>query len=351
MTPIDIFKISENCINTIPDILLQKNLCERNILVISGKTFSKKIADKISHKSIVQRISVESDTITESLQIAETLQKSNINLIIGVGGGKVLDITKRISLIQNIEHISIPTTISNDGLISPISVLKQENGRTISMPGKAPLGVIIDISIFKNLDFKYIQSAAGDILSNLSTTNDWLISSKKHNEDIYDMAYQLSRSSAENMIYFNPKYIEKEEFIRVVISGQISSGFAMGIAGSSRPCSGSEHLLSHAMDYLNIESKSLHGYKVGVLSLFCLYLQKELNQTILEYAKRIQLPFVLSSWRNLTEKELTELFKISRKMRPGRKTILDKFNDKELLSEFHRYDRMIKKTTDYDTTL
>ena len=45
------------------------------------------------------------------------------------------------------------------------------------------------------------------------------------------------------------------------------SGLAMGFSGDSSPCSGSEHLISHAIDYMQI-SNSLHGEQVAVATLF-----------------------------------------------------------------------------------
>ena len=44
----------------------------------------------------------------------------------------------------------------------------------------------------------------------------------------------------------------------------VMSGVAMEVAGSSRPASGSEHLISHAYDSHRGATPSLHGLQVGV---------------------------------------------------------------------------------------
>jgi hypothetical protein len=76
---------------------------------------------------------------------------------------------------------------------------------------------------------------------------------------------------------------------------------------------------------------------VGVLSLFSLYLQDELEDAVLTYANKIQLPFSIESICKTDKVTLLLLFSTSRKMRPGRTTIIDKFTDDELLEKYNDY--------------
>jgi glycerol-1-phosphate dehydrogenase [NAD(P)+] len=50
------------------------------------------------------------------------------------------------------------------------------------------------------------------------------------------------------------------------------NGVAMEVCGSSRPASGSEHLISHALDFLSAEPR-LHGLQVGVATYLISMLQ------------------------------------------------------------------------------
>jgi len=54
------------------------------------------------------------------------------------------------------------------------------------------------------------------------------------------------------------------------------NGIAMEICGSSAPASGSEHLISHAMDKIS-KTPYLHGMQVGISTYLVSLLQK--NQT------------------------------------------------------------------------
>src|SRR5205823_1256733 len=79
------------------------------------------------------------------------------------------------------------------------------------------------------------------------------------------------------------------EGVRTVVEALISCGVAMSIAGSSRPCSGSEHLFSHALDIVAGET-SLHGERTGVGAVLCAYLQGGNWESIQEFLKEIGAP-------------------------------------------------------------
>jgi glycerol-1-phosphate dehydrogenase [NAD(P)+] len=332
-----IFQLGTDIIKDIDKIFESKGIDFKNILIVTGSTYSKKISNTINLKNIIGYEIIIENTFEEADRISKISNNNNIDLIIGVGGGKVLDVVKRVSYLNNIDHISVPTIISNDGLISPISVLKNKYGLTESIGSTMPIGVVIDLNIIINSPIEYIQSAAGDILSNMSATNDWLYAQRTKFEKIDDISFQLSRMSAHSSIYFNYVDLYSKNFIKMIVQGQLNSGIAMELSGTSRPCSGSEHLLSHAIDFLKLSNNRLHGFQVGVLSLFSLYLQDELEDAVLTYANKIQLPFSIESICKTDKVTLLLLFSTSRKMRPGRTTIIDKFTDDELLEKYNDY--------------
>lgn len=338
-----IFQIGNNIVHDLEHIISSKNLIFHKILILSGETFSENLASQIILKNVILREIVYDNTFFEVERINKLVINQDIDLIIGIGGGKVLDLTKRVSFLQKINHISIPTIISNDGLISPICVLKNEEGKSESIAGNMPFGVIIDMEIILDSPTKFIQAAAGDILSNMSATNDWIFSSKKTNEKINDIALQFSRMSAHASVNFDEIDLNSKDFVKMIIQGQLNSGIAMALSGNSRPCSGSEHLISHAIDFLKLSNNQLHGYQVGVISLFCLYLQNDLSLKIINYSKQINLNPDISSSCIDFEHNFNDIFKISRLMRPGRITILDNYSDYEIFDKYLGFKEYISK--------
>jgi glycerol-1-phosphate dehydrogenase [NAD(P)+] len=110
----------------------------------------------------------------------------------------------------------------------------------------------------------------------------------------------------------------------------------MAYAGSSRPCSGSEHLISHALDRLDIGDDILHGQKVGRASLFTTYLQGNLNEKILKLVQSFDVPITFVN-NFISDETLLQIFETCRIVRPGRKTVLDKYSNKELLIKYHEF--------------
>lgn len=332
-----IFQVKNNVIDQIEEIFSVKKIVFKNCLIVSGQSFSLKIASRIKLQGEIIREIVFDNTIDEVDRIINIVIGENIDIIIGVGGGKVLDVVKRVSFLHKVNHIAIPTIFSNDGLISPISVLKNKEGKTESLAGIMPFGVLIDLKIILETPTKFIQSAAGDILSNMSATNDWVYASNNSNEKINDIAFQFSRMSAHSSINFNEVDLNSKDFVKMIIQGQINSGIAMGLSGTSRPCSGSEHLISHAIDYLNLSNNKLHGYQVGAISLFCLFLQNDLSDKILDYSKKIGLECDLSLTCIDFEYNFKDIIRVSRMMRPGRITFLDSYDDNLLFDKYMNF--------------
>ncbi len=345
-----IFQVNENILDKIPLFLKQAKLTFKHILVISGSTSSLVYA-----KIILQTL--EADHLIAYRNNEETVEElkeycltKNIDLLIGVGGGSILDIAKRVSLLADIENLLVPTIISNDGLVSPIAVIKDNQGQTLSLPGRTPFGAVIDISIIRNSPTKFLQAAAGDILSNISATNDWVLAARNKGEPIHDLAYMLSRSAAFALVHHESKDIRNRNFLKQVIYCQINSGLSMALAGTSRPCSGSEHLISHAIDYNNLSETTLHGYQVGSISIFCLYLQKKLDAKCINYAQELNIPLAFHLLDEKLADKLSMIYETSFKMRPGRFTVLDTCKNMQFEDVYNEFLVFLERFKVYDTS-
>jgi len=192
--------------------------------------------------------------------------------IVAVGGGQVIDYAKYVAFIAQLPIVSIPTVISNDGFSSP-TVSLYANGKRRSLKAKIPYGVIIDTNIIKASPKKFTLSGIGDLVSKVTAIYDWKLSFRNTREPVNDFAVLVSNSSFENLIGYGNKDIDDVEFLRVVCGVLVMSGVAMEVCGSSRPASGSEHLISHAYDKL-ARQPSLHGLQVGVATCAIAWLQK-----------------------------------------------------------------------------
>lgn len=327
-----IFHIERGALNNLTQIIESKNFNFKKILAITGKSYSHTLL-KNSNLDYFKCHTVSDNSYNEVEYMADFLNGNDFDLIIALGGGKVIDFGKRVSYLTNVNLIVVPTIVSNDGLMSPISVILNEKGLTESLPGAMPLGIIIDTEILYNAPEKYFIAAAGDILSNVSATNDWLISNQCTNEKINDLGFHLSRMSAFATICYNNINFCDIGFKRLIVECQLNSGIAMSLSGSSRPCSGSEHLISHTLDFLNYDKETLHGYKVGCLSLFCLFLQNKLTKEIYDFTKKINLDpyYILDVLKYLKSKSPeVDVMVLFRSMRKNRYTVLNQINGADI---------------------
>lgn len=312
-----------------------KKICQnfKKICMISGLSVSCDYAKSLRLSCVKDRIyhlPVGECSLSVANCLNEKLKSDKVDCIVAVGGGRVVDLCKKISKDLEINLVSIPTSIANDGLISPISVIRDGN-YSISIPGKMPNIVILDLQSITQAPVEFIHAASCDIVTNLSATNDWDLS-QIDNDLNQGLAKELAIAAANAVLNMYTWDLNNLDFVKTIISGQILSGISMAVSGSSRPCSGAEHLLSHAMDYLKIAPEMLHGKKVAIAARFVLRLQNKTTIRLDEYFNAMSIPKRFPVGTENVKYDLMKIFATARNMRPGRKTVLDEFSDEELFT-------------------
>src|SRR5512142_2125958 len=203
---------------------------------------------------------------------------TKLDAVVAIGGGKVIDFCKYIAVLRQIPIISVPTLISNDGFCSPFSSLVV-TGQRRTVKTMIPDGVILDTNILMNSPAKFMFSGIGDLFCKFTSVFDWKLAFKHKCELVNDFAAVICRTAADTFLYYPQKDFSSLEYLRVIASSLLMSGVAMEIAQSSRPASGSDHLISHAYDRY-AKQPSLHGLQVGVASYAVSYLQEETHPTL-----------------------------------------------------------------------
>lgn len=184
------------------------------------------------------------------------------DVIISMGGGKAIDTGKYLSFLRGIPFISVPTSISNDGFASSGASLLVK-GQRKSVPAKMPYGVIADLTILSTAPKPFYYSGLGDVVSKITACYDWQYEVKNGVGSLDHYALLTAKKSVNSVVRLPKPYIEEGLFIKEVVDSLIMSGISMEVAGSSAPASGSEHLISHAMDKI-APGAYLHGLQVGI---------------------------------------------------------------------------------------
>ena len=263
---------------------------------------------------------VKESTIRQVIEAIETIKSYNPNIILGVGGGKVIDVAKFSSYKVDIPFISVPTAASHDGIASDSSSIS-DSEKPVSIRVKAPLGIIADTEIVSQSPNRLTTSGCGDIIAKYTAVRDWELAHELKNEYYGEYASNLALMSAK-LIMKNAKIISqnKEEGLRIVLEALLSCGVAMNIAGSSRPCSGSEHLFSHALNIVSNKA-ALHGEQCGIGTIMMAYLQKKNWRMVREKLKTIGAP-VTAKELGIKPSHIIEALTIAHTIRPERYTIL-----------------------------
>ncbi len=188
--------------------------------------------------------------------------------IIGLGGGKALDMAKYVSFLAKLPYFAVPTSLSNDGFCSPQASLTIGDKRR-SLAAAMPFGVVIDTSVCVQAPTQLTLSGVGDLAAKFTAIHDWKLAFHHVGELVDDFATLLSDGAAHA---FLARPVLDEEGIRLLATSLLLNGIAMEVCGSSRPASGSEHLISHALDELSARPR-LHGLQVGVAAYLMSLLQ------------------------------------------------------------------------------
>ncbi len=295
----------------------------KKVSLISGTNVQKVLRKKIEKSLKLKKIKfvwhTSIDNQLKSLnQIQKDVRKDNSDLIAGIGGGRSVDTAKLISYNLGKPFVSLPTAASHDGMASPFVSVKSEKPHSIV--ATAPMGVFVDIDVIKKAPAKLLASGCGDLIANIIAVKDWQLGHKKKKEYYGRYAADLAMMSAEIVMENSSEFAKKGLDARVIVEGLISAGVASCIAGSSRPCSGAEHLFSHALDKI-APGIGLHGEKCGIGSIMIAKLQGQDWKKIVKTLKDVGAP-TTAKQIGLKEDVIIKALTIAQELRPERYTIL-----------------------------
>ncbi|MEB3315306.1 MAG: iron-containing alcohol dehydrogenase [Candidatus Melainabacteria bacterium] len=377
-------------------------ICGENSYRELGEKVFNQCKSVLNDSEIIIAPEINKELITNDL--AQEYLKSQ-SPVVGIGGGRILDFAKYISFKTDRPFISIPSNAAHDGIFSPISVIagfslgsKMPDYLMISLNTleKAPLisiqaGIGDLIANFTAINDCYISQAFKDkdenaeigvrkqsnegtvterASSRLRRTNDRSvlqvhedyeddenaeIGVREQCQEAINLAYQGSIELID-LIYAtqaNDEIVTKiaepglellhsPKFLRQFIRSLVLSGMAMYYANNSSPCSGSEHMISHAIDAIYGHGvKAAHGIQVAIASYFIypqqLEVLKKINQTperIINFEELFTLLKLPKSFQEIgvSSKELDYVLKLAPKTRANKFSILNLKDDRLKIS-------------------
>lgn len=318
-----IIDISYNAIENLEDTIQRLNLPGKCAIIVDENTrkiAGNRVEEILSKNWNAELMIVDKATVEETEVVEKNLRENKFDFAIAVGGGSVIDIVKYSSFQASIPFISVPTVASHDGIASARASLVG-SGKKHSFQAHSPIAVVADVETIAKAPRRFFISGSADLLSNLTAVMDWKLSYRITGEHISQYAVALSEMTAQTIMN-EADIISKDQIegTYTVLKGLITSSMAMCIAGSSRPASGAEHMISHMIDETT-QSNALHGEQCGIASVITMYLHGGDWKIIKKTLEKLNAPLSLKQL-NIHDEEMVSCITNAQSIRRERYSIL-----------------------------
>ena len=254
-------------------------------------------------------------------ELQAALGAHGYDAVVAIGGGKTLDVAKYAATRAALPMVAVATSLAHDGLCSPVASLEHPHGKG-SFGVAMPIGVVVDLDLVRTAPPILVRGGIGDVVSNLSAIEDWRLAERERGEIVDGLAMAFARNAAEAILHRDDR-IENDDFVVTLAESLVLSGMAMAVAGTSRPCSGADHEIIHAIDSLYPQTAG-HGELAGLGALFSYHLRDndDMFDLLARRLSQHDLPRTPADL-GLTDEQFVSAVREAPATRPDRYTILE----------------------------
>lgn len=294
----------------------------KRALVVGGERALAAVSDLLSNS--LKQVEMEYDIN----YFKGFCSKSNINkyheklndydVLIAVGGGRVMDCTKAASYLAGKPLITIPTIVATCAALTPLSIIYTDDGgfeEILEYP-VVPKATIVDLEVLAQAPERYIASGIAD---SLAKWHEILLNTKclKRLEipvltslNLADLVYQILLDKGLAAIEANRNHEITAEFEEMVDTVLLLIGITSGLAGEgARLAVG--HAIYYTLSYFSSTEAYLHGEKVA----FGLAVQQVLDgksdkevTTFLEFLHSLKVPTTLAGFGMKAQQQQKQFF-------------------------------------------
>ena len=257
--------------------ILKANVFPKKILVVADKT-TMRVAEKI--KDAIDSFDAEYlvydqlrvATMTEVMHV-KSYFSHGIEGVLAVGTGSVHDVCRKACAEANKKLCLFATAPSMDGFASYSAPIVDNNFK-VTYEAKCPEIIIADTQILANSPTELKSAGFGDMMAKYVALIDWQVSHLITGESYCSHVAALTRYAADSVFEMADKVTASdEETAKKIFEGLLLTGIAMSFTKTSRPGSGTEHIMAHYIECKELlENKipNYHGEDVGVTTLLIL---------------------------------------------------------------------------------
>lgn len=363
--PLKAIEVSEHAVEKVADILKGYSrifmVADENTYAVAGKRVEELLKESgmLSHSFVLPAGAMPNETNIGRVLIEAGTNRPVFDInkfsvlpdyILAVGSGSVNDICRMVSYRLGLEYGVVGTAPSMDGYVSVVAPLIVGN-RKIVYDCTTARHVIIDLNVCAEAPYDLLLAGVGDMICKYIAILDWRLARREvgeyYCETVADKVLEATRLCIESAYQLKDRSVET---IRNTVSGLILSGLCIAYTGTSRPASGTEHMVGQTWEVMDVEEGKvphLHGIECGegtfmAISMFKrLYNETEdmelkamigeflpLFESIREMQKVVKLPFTVKD-----KERFIEGVKRGRTFRV-RYTLLQYLHDRGLLEDY-----------------
>lgn len=277
-------QIGSGLVHSVGDIL-QKNDFSHELLLVADQNTLKAaegILESLKDYSVSFKVYDDLRVATmEHVKELEALIAGRDISVLAVGTGSVHDPCRLASARQNKKLCVFATAPSMDGFASYNAPIVSGGFKT-THAAKSPEVVIGDTRILAAAPKALKSAGFGDMIAKYVGLIDWQVSSLLTGEYYCERIAALTKSATDELMAMADKVTANdEETAGKIFESLLKTGIAMSFTQNSRPASGSEHIISHLIECVELRDDiipNFHGEDVGVCSLAMLKYYNELAE-------------------------------------------------------------------------
>ena len=292
----------------------------KKAFIMGGKTALEKTQSEVVaqlEKQGVEIVAIEwyggECTHKIAQDLADKVQSKNGDVIIAIGGGKVMDTGKLTAYRCNLPLITVPTIAATCAAIAAVSVVYNEKGEFIEpfQLGRSPEATIIDTEVILRAPLRWLAAGLGDTLAKWYEYRVSIIKAPKNGLSFgalangklcYDLIEAFGGLAIEAV-----KTGEYHEALDSAVDAIILYAGMASLLGGTDVEAAAAHAFYNGMTRIPASHAAGHGLIVGYGNLFLLALEKRSDEELIEaiqLAKRCGVPTALKEIVALNEEEL-----------------------------------------------
>lgn len=249
-------------------------------------------------------ILVESTSVKHSTKLIERIERMKAGAIIGMGGGKVLDVARFCAIGMDAELVMIPPTLASTALSVDKSVVVDEKGERNYLITRAPDRVIISLPFVIGRPYdelaKWSSSGFGDCFARLATAMDRAYFA--HGAVSSAAVRSNEKAMFALLDWVSSKFERYDEAAVTKLAEALHSDGLRSIREGAPSLPGSEHVFARALESVKggATVKPTHGQAVSIGILVTAHIFGELGgdrsiyETIKMAFRKIGLPTTLT---------------------------------------------------------